>query len=69
MHTDLSKERHHNELTRKNMLREMEQKVDKRAATMELVEAKQEVFEKVVAQKAHQLLQTIPRNNQLMPTG
>ena len=51
------------------MLREMEQNVDRRAAALKLVEAKKEVFEKVVAQKAHQLLQTIPRNKQLMPSG
>ena len=35
---DLSRERHHNELTRKNMLREMEQQLDKQATAMDRYE-------------------------------
>ena len=38
---DLSRERHHNELTRKNMLREMEQKLDKQATAEDRYELDQ----------------------------
>ena len=53
---DLSRERHNNELTRKNMLREMEQKMDKRANASDRVDAKLEVFNQEVSVRAHGLL-------------
>jgi len=45
---DLSRERHHNELTRKNMIREMEQKMDKSVTALDRADARLEVFEKVM---------------------
>ncbi|XP_064390639.1 uncharacterized protein LOC135338431 isoform X3 [Halichondria panicea] len=65
---DLSKERHHNELTRKNMLREMEQKVDRQAVSSDLLDAKREVFEREISARAQQLLRSMPRD-QMAPTN
>ena len=53
---DLSRERHHNELTRKNMIREMEQKMDKSATALDRADARLEVFEQEVNERALQMI-------------
>jgi len=53
---DLSRERHHNELTRKNMIREMEQKMDKSVTALDRADARLEVFEKEVTERAMQMV-------------
>lgn len=53
---DLSKERHHNELTHKSILRDMEDLVDKSDSLEERNQAKKEVFEQEVAKRAKQLV-------------
>ena len=53
---DLSRERHHNELTRKNMIREMEQKMDKSATALDRADARLEVFEQEVNERAPQMI-------------
>ena len=53
---DLSRERHHNELTRKNMIREMEQKMDKNATALDRADARLEVFEQEVNERALQMI-------------
>ena len=55
---DLSKERHHNELTHKSILRDMEDLVDKNVSLEERNLAKKEVFEQEVAKRAKQLALT-----------
>lgn len=55
---DLSKERHHNELTHKSILRDMEDLVDKNVSLQERNQAKKEVFEQEVAKRAKQLALT-----------
>ena len=55
---DLSKERHHNELTHKSILRDMEDLVDKNVSLQERNQAKKEVFEQEVAKRARQLALT-----------
>jgi len=57
---DLSRERHHNELTRKNMIREMEQKMDKSATALDRADARLEVFEQEVAERALQMVRRMP---------
>ena len=57
---DLSRERHHNELTRKNMIREMEQKMDKSATALDRADARLEVFEQEVTARALQLIRRMP---------
>ena len=57
---DLSRERHHNELTRKNMIREMEQKMDKSATALDRADARLEVFEQEVNARALQLIRRMP---------
>ena len=57
---DLSRERHDNELTRKNMLREMEQKVDKQATLVDRADAKLEVFDQELTERAMQLIRRMP---------
>ena len=57
---DLSRERHHNELTRKNMIREMEQKMDKSATALDRADARLEVFEQEVNERALQMIRRMP---------
>ena len=52
---DLSKERHHNELTHKSIIRELEEIVDKSISLQERTKAKLEVFEVKVAKRARHL--------------
>ena len=52
---DLSKERHHNELTHKSIVRELEEIVDKNVTLQERTQAKLEVFGVEVAKRARQL--------------
>ena len=52
---DLSKECHHNELTHKSIVRELEEIVDKNISLQERTQAKLEVFEVEVAKRARHL--------------
>ena len=52
---DLNKERHHNELTHKSIIRELEEVVDKMISLEERTQAKLEVFEVEVAKRARHL--------------
>ena len=56
----LSRERHHTELTRKNMIREMEQKIDKSATALDQADARLEVFEQEMTERALQMVQHMP---------
>ena len=56
---DLTRERHYNEQTRKNMIREMEEKIDKSATRDERREAEREVFEQEVEVRAQLKVQQI----------
>ncbi len=60
---DLGRERHHNELTRKNMLREMEKKVMKSETMVDRAEAKLEVFDQELTQRALEVVQRVPRKS------
>ena len=64
---DLSRERHHNELTRKNMIREMEQKMDKSATALDRADARLEVFEQEVTERALQMIRHMPTPAMAMP--
>ena len=60
---DLSRERHHNEITRTNIIREFEQKVKHDTMAEERMTAKMEVFNQKVEDKAYQLLRRMPLEN------
>lgn len=66
---DLSRERHHNELTRKNIIREIEQKVDRAVAADERMAAKMEVFHQEVQDRAYQLLHKMPHGGRQLNRG
>ena len=53
---DLNRERHHNELTRKNMIQELEQKMDKSVTALDRADSRLEVFEKEVTERAMQMV-------------
>ena len=57
---DLSRERHHNELTCKNMIREMEQKMDKSVTALDRADTRLEVFELEVTERALQMIRRMP---------
>lgn len=57
---NLTLERHHNELTRKSMICEMEQKIDKCATAPKQEGARLEVFEERVKEKALELVAKMP---------
>ena len=56
---DLSRERHFNELERKNMLREMEAKIGQKGGEDERDEAKKEIMQQTINQKAIELATTM----------
>ena len=56
---DLSRERHFNELERKNMLREMEAQLGKKGVAEERDEAKKEVIDQAIFQRAQELAMTM----------
>ena len=60
---DLSKERHHNEITRNNIIREFEQKAGHDTGTMggEKLAAKMEVLNQEIQDRAYQLLRRMPQ--------
>ena len=53
---NVSKERHHNELTHKSIVRELEEIVDKSHTLKERTQAKQEIFDMEVAKRARQMV-------------
>lgn len=55
---DLSRERHHNELTHKSIVREIEEVVDKNVSLQERAQAKLEVFEQEVVKRVKQFAVT-----------
>lgn len=56
---DLSRERHFNELERKNLIREMEAKMGKKEGEEEREEAKKEVMEQAIVKRATELATTM----------
>jgi len=52
----LSREQHHSELTCKNMIRGMEQKIDKSATALDRADARLEVFEQEVTERALEMV-------------
>ena len=58
---DLSCERHHNEVTRNNIIREFEEKVSFVAMADERKAIEMEVSDQEVKEKAHRLLRVTPR--------
>ena len=66
---DLNKERHHNELTRKSIIKEVEQDVEvgTRSRKLELLRAS--VFQEEVAERAYQLVQNDPQRGLIYERG
>ena len=66
---DLNKERHFNELTRKTIIKEVEQDVElgMRRSKLELVKAS--VFQEEVAERAYQLVQNDPQRGLIYEKG
>ena len=54
---DLNKERHFNELTRKSIVKEVEQQVELNAKREKLEQVRRSVFQEEVAERAYQLVQ------------
>ena len=57
---DLSRERHYNELERKNMLREMEQHLGKRTSREDRADAKMEVMDQEIVHRAQDIVRNLP---------
>jgi len=57
---DLSRERHYNELERKNMLREMEQHLGKRTSREDRADAKMEVMDQEIFHRAQDIVRNLP---------
>ena len=57
---DLSRERHYNELERKNMLREMEQHLGKRTTREDRADAKMEVMDQEIVHRAQDIVRNLP---------
>ena len=60
---DLSREQHFNELERKNILRDMEAKMGQRRGEEEMEEAKKEVMQQTIHERAQDLATTMKASN------
>ena len=66
---DLVKERHHNEITRNNIIREFEQRVSHDTMAGEKLVTKMEILDQEIQDKAYQLLQRMPQEKVIMRQG
>ena len=67
---DLSKERHFNELSRKNIMKEVEQEFGKGTRPSEMVmKAQDDIFRQEVREKARELVKNDPKKGQIYERG